>query len=217
MSAAASAPVSQLRNRHPPLPSAAADGPRGCLRARLSPTGDPGSLQAALSNQCWARSGMPSTQPLGPGVALGEWASHSAWPGDKMVQSEQLQCFRGGPAARDVGRRPPTSTGACGPDAGPPAPRPSSGRLDLWPPRRLSRVPHPEITPSGRAHLCPRPATDVGAPLTPRDRAHTLCREEPRGGHIPGAWMQWTPTGASKQREWLVDGDRHGKFLCCFL
>lgn len=134
---------------HSPQPLQTA--PRGCLQARLSPTGDPGSLQAALSNQCWARSRMPSNQPLGPGVALGEWASHLAWSGDKMVQSEQLQCFRGGPAARDdvVGWRPPTSTGACGSDAGPPAPRPSSGRLDLWPPRRLSRVPHPEITPSG--------------------------------------------------------------------
>lgn len=110
--------------------------------------------------------------------------SHSAWSGDEMAQSEQLLCFCGGPAARDdvVGRRPLTSTGARGPDAGPPAPRPSSGRLDLWLPQRLSRVPHPEITPSGQVRLCPRPATDVGALLTTRDRAHTLCVERSHMG-----------------------------------
>lgn len=66
--------------------------PRGCLRAGLSPTGDPGSPQAALSNQCWARSGMPSTQPLGPGVALGKLRPHPTRPGLGMRWRSRSSC-----------------------------------------------------------------------------------------------------------------------------
>lgn len=109
---------------------------------------------------------------------------------DKTAQLEQLHCFCGSLAAcNDVtGRCPLTSTGTPGPNAGLPATRPSSGRLDRQPPRRVFWVPHLEITPSGQAHLCPRPATDLGAPLTTQDRAYaSVCREGPCGGHIPGA------------------------------
>ncbi|CAI9157492.1 unnamed protein product [Rangifer tarandus platyrhynchus] len=163
----------QLRTRHPPLPSAAADGPTGMSAGRAEPYWGPrqpagcseqpvlGQVRNAQypASRAWCGSGQTASP------------SHSAWSGDEMAQSEQVQCFRGGLAARDdvVGRHPLTSTGARGPDTGPPAPRPSSGWLDLWPPQRLSQVPHPEITPSGRARLCPRPATVVGAPLTTWD------------------------------------------------
>lgn len=127
---------------------------------------------------------------------------------------EQLRCFCGDPAACDdvTGRHPLTSTGPPSPSAGLPAPRPSSGRLDLRPPRRFSWVPHPEITPSSLAHLCPRPATDLGAPLTTQGRPYAcVCRKGPRGRHIPGAWMQW-PTQQTTG-EGLVETDTGSSFV----
>ena len=142
---------------------------------------------------------------------------------DKMAQLEQLHCFCGGLAAcNDVtGRCPLTSTGTPGPNAGLPATRPSSGRLDRQPPRRVIWVPHLEITLSGQAHLCPRPATDLGAPRTTRIEPMPLCVERGRVGGTSRGPRCSGPHGATLAHpaddRGVACGDRHGKFLCCLL